>query len=162
MMNNEQERKIEISLKNGEKINCIYVASDKSILDALNELLNRPEPFVYLPKNTDKDCGTLIKISEIAYVKILPKEEDEPWNSRDIIFDDYKQAKMVLKNMRDIIRKYGCVTVADFMDLSDISPQGYSNTKYGWRSFDNDVAVYTKDDKYYYINLPDPVPLFRE
>lgn len=84
------------------------------------------------------------------------------FNSRDIIFDDYRQAKLVLDSMYDIIHKYGLVTVADFMDLSDISPQGYSNTKYGWRSFDNNVAVYTKDDKYYYINLPDPVPLFRE
>lgn len=46
------------------------------------------------------------------------------------------------------------------MDLSDICPQGYSNTKYGWRSFNNSVAVCTEDDKYYYINLPDPIPLF--
>lgn len=75
----------------------------------------------------------------------------------DILFDTRYDAEKVLDNMRDIIGRYGTVSVLDMYDLAG-SIGNYTDSKYGWSDLRTAKVARTKDDDYI-IELPRVLPL---
>lgn len=73
----KKEWNIEISLRNGEKVKGIYRGCELNALDYFKTLLDTGKSFVHINGNAGEDCGVLLRISEIAYIKCLPKETVE-------------------------------------------------------------------------------------
>lgn len=76
------------------------------------------------------------------------------------IFSKKKEAKKVIRYMREVLYRYGVVTVADFHDLCDIR-SGYTDNKYGWVGLRRveivrDVVFGVTEWR---IKLPDPMLL---
>lgn len=76
------------------------------------------------------------------------------------IFSTKKEAKEVLRYMREILYRYGVVTVADFHDLCDIR-SAYTDNNYGWVKLQpveivKDVCFGLNEWR---IKLPDPMIL---
>ena len=57
----------------------------------------------------------------------------------DIVFGTREEADEVLSSMKDLLDKYGVVTVADFCDLSSI-PSTYPQNRYGWVNIDAHIV----------------------
>ena len=55
----------------------------------------------------------------------------------DIVFETKEEAEKVYNEMKHVLDKYGVVTIADFLDLADMTPLHYTNDyKYGWVNID--------------------------
>lgn len=57
----------------------------------------------------------------------------------DIAFKTREEAENVLSAMKEILDKYGVVTVTDFCDLSSL-PSTYIQTRYGWVNIDAHIV----------------------
>mgnify|MGYP001852506797 CR=1 FL=1 len=57
----------------------------------------------------------------------------------DVVFKTREEADEVLSTMKDLLDKYGVVTVSDFCELSSI-PSTYIQNKYGWVNIDAYIA----------------------
>lgn len=57
----------------------------------------------------------------------------------DIVFKTREEADEVLSRMKDLLDKYGVVTVADFCDLSSF-PSTYIANRYGWTNVDAHIV----------------------
>ena len=73
----------------------------------------------------------------------------------DPIFDSRFDAEEVLNGMRDIIRQYNVVSVADLYDLAGIA-HSYTENKYGWNDISSASVMRANDG--YYIRLPKALP----
>lgn len=75
----------------------------------------------------------------------------------DVIFDTRVDAEEVREQMRDVIREYGFVTVADMYDMADL-PAPYTSSKYGWRNLNGSEVIRNRGDGYI-IKLPKASPI---
>ena len=57
----------------------------------------------------------------------------------DIVFKTREEAEGVLSGMKDLLDKYGVVTVSDFCELSS-NPSTYIQTRYGWTNIDAHIV----------------------
>ena len=76
----------------------------------------------------------------------------------DIVFSNRGDAEMVKQQMRDVINRYGVVTIADMYDMADpnLTPP-YTSHKYGWMDVSSAEAVRVRDG--YILKLPRAVPI---
>lgn len=78
-----------------------------------------------------------------------------------LYFERRNVAEDTLSAMRDILRKYGSVSVADVCDLIEHDTV-YDDTLWGWRSLDQVRVTFKTDDRgelVYMIRLPLPTEL---
>lgn len=76
----------------------------------------------------------------------------------DITLPSRRDAEAVLNQLRDILKSYGAVTVADLYDSVGIT-HSFTDVKYGWTDLRNaDVA---RDGDGWYVKLPNAYPLDR-
>ena len=76
----------------------------------------------------------------------------------DITLQSRADAEAVLEQLRDMLKAYGAVTVADLYDSVGIS-HSFTDVKYGWSDLRNaDVA---RDADGWYVKLPNAYPLDR-
>lgn len=70
--------------------------------------------------------------------------------SDDIVFETREDAEKVLDAMKDTVKKYGVVSLADMYDIVGKTTTYVAN-KYGWKSVDNAEVVRCRHG--YYIKL---------
>lgn len=75
----------------------------------------------------------------------------------DILFDDRGEAELVLDNMRDALREYGLISIADMYDMAGLTPPPTSN-RYGWTSLRNAEVKRVRGGDYI-IELPKAMPI---
>ena len=117
-------------------------AQEKKDIQALDEVLNQ---FMEELKKPKKE-----KVSYSNYIRQRPYVADE------IIVGTRREGEEVLGSMKDILREYGQVSVADFYDLVGM-PSEYTDNKMGWKEL-----RYTglhKSRYGYTFSLPDPIEL---
>lgn len=76
--------------------------------------------------------------------------------SDDVIYKSLGDANAVLHEMMDIIDRYGYVTIADMLDLSE-KPCSYTDNRYGWVDLRDASIISTRDG--YIIDLPKALPI---
>jgi hypothetical protein len=74
----------------------------------------------------------------------------------DIVFNNRGEAEAVKQQMRDLIGRYGVVTVSDLYDMADLTAP-YTSQKYGWMDVSSAEAVRVRDG--YMLKLPRPLPI---
>lgn len=76
----------------------------------------------------------------------------------DIVFSNRGDAEAVKQQMRDVIGRYGVVTVADLYEMADpnLTPP-YTSCKYGWMDVSSAEAQRVRDG--YILKLPKAVPI---
>lgn len=88
--------------------------------------------------------------------------ENEPY-SRPMTwwFDMDEKAQKCLTLMKDMLKDYGVVTVADFLNV--VEPQrengSYMEDQYGWINLDNAFVFYDASNHWYTLRLPKPIPI---
>lgn len=76
----------------------------------------------------------------------------------DIVFSNRGDAEMVKQQMRDVIGRYGVVTIADMYEMADPNLTApYTSHKYGWMDVSGAEAVRVRDG--YILKLPRAVPI---
>lgn len=75
----------------------------------------------------------------------------------DIIVPTRGDAERVLREMDDLLDKYGIVSVADFNEMVGIVGP-YTDAKFGWTKLNTAEAVRTSDGRYM-IKLPKAMPI---
>ena len=73
-----------------------------------------------------------------------------------ILFTNLNDALTTISVMNDILKKYGCVTVADLYDIGGLNPD-YKDNKYGWENLDRISII--KDETMYRLDISDPIEL---
>ena len=68
------------------------------------------------------------KVINFVYGDYDPKRGVEP---EEVRFTNLDTADKVLKDMQEIIDKYGYVTIADYLDLCEL-PSKFTDNKFGW------------------------------
>ena len=74
----------------------------------------------------------------------------------DIIFNNRGEAEAALQQMKDIVARYGVVTVNDLYEMTPLSAP-YTSQKYGWMDVSNVDIVRVRDG--YILKLPRAVPI---
>ena len=74
----------------------------------------------------------------------------------DIVFNNRGEAEAALQQMKDIIARYGIVTVNDLYEMTPLSAP-YTSQKYGWMDVSNVGIVRVRDG--YILKLPRAVPI---
>lgn len=74
----------------------------------------------------------------------------------DIVFNNRGEAEAALQQMKDIIARYGIVTVNDLYEMTPLSAP-YTSQKYGWMDVSNVDIVRVRDG--YILKLPRAVPI---
>ena len=75
----------------------------------------------------------------------------------DIVFSNRGDAELVKQQMRDVIARYGFVTIADMYEMADPNLTApYTSHKYGWMDVSSAEAVRVRDG--YILKLPRAVP----
>lgn len=75
----------------------------------------------------------------------------------DIGFESRVDAENVLIEMKNLIRRYGMVRVADLFDMADLSAP-YTSNRYGWTDISS-AHIVRRYDGDYIIKLPRAVPI---
>lgn len=74
----------------------------------------------------------------------------------DIVFNNRGEAEAALQQMKDIVSRYGIVTVNDLYEMTPLSAP-YTSQKYGWMDVSNVDIVRVRDG--YILKLPRAVPI---
>lgn len=64
----------------------------------------------------------------------------------------------VRSRLFDMIRMYGCATVADYYELVGYESK-YTDSKYGWTSLQKAIFVMTNEPDIYELVLPKAIPI---
>lgn len=76
----------------------------------------------------------------------------------DIVFSNRGDAELVKQQMRDVIARYGVVTIADMYEMADPNLTApYTSHKYGWMDVSSAEAMRVRDG--YILKLPRAVPI---
>lgn len=87
----------------------------------------------------------------------LPKKK---FTFEDVVMRDRPSAQDLLDNLRQAIRDYGQVSVAQLYESiydDDMPVMDFANNYYGWKSLDD--ARVTRVQSGYWVNLPRPIQL---
>lgn len=95
----------------------------------------------------------------------LTRDPDDSYQEPlgDFIFDDRRDAEMVLVDMKELVDTYKRVTVADYIDLLKqygvkVRDADHTDQKWGWTDL-SDVGVKPARGGGHYIDLPKEYPL---
>ena len=72
----------------------------------------------------------------------------------DITFESRMDAQSVYDTMIDIIEQYDKVSLADFMELSNVSNDDFTYRKYGWTVLPTPADIRRLGNGSYYIRFP--------
>ena len=76
----------------------------------------------------------------------------------DLVFSNRGDAELVKQQMKDIIARYGVVTIADMYEMADPNLTApYTSHKYGWMDVSGAEAMRVRDG--YILKLPRAVPI---
>lgn len=76
----------------------------------------------------------------------------------DLVFSNRGDAELVKQQMKDIIGRYGVVTIADMYEMADPNLTApYTSHKYGWMDVSGAEAIRVRDG--YILKLPRAVPI---
>lgn len=76
----------------------------------------------------------------------------------DLVFSNRGDAEMVKQQMKDVISRYGVVTIADMYEMADPNLTApYTSHKYGWMDVSMAEAIRVRDG--YILKLPRAVPI---
>lgn len=95
--------------------------------------------------------------SRVSYRNYYDSKKTECFNFEEAVFDTPIDAENILDSMRDTIKRYGVVTVADYYDLCSFRNYDYTTTRYGWTDLRNALPIRCKNG--YKIKLPKVIPL---
>lgn len=80
------------------------------------------------------------------------------FNYEDLVFSNRGDAELVKQQMKDIIARYGVVTIADMYEMADPNLTApYTSHKYGWMDVSGAEAMRVRDG--YILKLPRAVPI---
>lgn len=80
------------------------------------------------------------------------------FNYEDIVFSNRGDAELVKQQMKDVIARYGVVTIADMYEMADPNLTApYTSHKYGWMDVSGAEAMRVRDG--YILKLPRAVPI---
>lgn len=79
-----------------------------------------------------------------------------PYSYDDVVFDRYDDAAEVLLRMRELVKQFDAVSVADLFDMTGHAGT-YTDNKYGWTDL-SDARIERVSDGYI-IRLPRPIVL---
>lgn len=72
----------------------------------------------------------------------------------EIIYSDYEEAKAVVHWLNTIHSQYGCVTVADYIDLTRVKDSvPYTAYKYGWEDL-SEVSIVRRKGGTFLLHMP--------
>lgn len=92
------------------------------------------------------------RVSRVSYYSYSSK--NRRYRIDDMVFETREQASKTLSDLKEIISKYGHVTVADFYDLVGYCEKAcYKDNLYGWSNLHK--AEVKRLRAGYYIDLPD-------
>ena len=103
--------------------------------------------------------------SKVSYKSYYDRRDDNYRQSNEtrsrfdfdeIVFNTRGDAEATMDQMRDMIDRYGVVTVADMYDMADLT-QPYTSNKYGWTNIRSAEIVRVRNG--YVIKLPKAMPI---
>lgn len=125
----------------------------KAIMSSLDMFLNGGSGY--------SGSSTSARASKISYRNYYESREDRSYsdNSKlksrfdfdDIVYETRGDAEIVRSHMKDAIKRYGFVTVADMYDFAGLT-EPYTANRYGWINIDNSDIVRISNG--YIIKLP--------
>lgn len=134
-----------------------YIAFDIVIPLLKDGFMNIVSTLLYGEQRSNKNNSG----SRVSYTKYYrdggrsePTVRRERPNYEDLVFDDRGDAEYVLNSMKDIIKRYGYVTIHDLYDLADVKAS-YTDRKYGWTNLDDAYTERVREGTV--IKLPRPM-----
>ena len=76
---------------------------------------------------------------------------------KDLIFKTQDEAEIVIVDLKNDLKKYGVVSLADLCDFAGMSSNKYSDYNYGWCNLEK--AFVSKGPYGYLVNLPEMVDI---
>lgn len=134
-----------------KKNDVLYSAVEESVKAGVhtggNELGNRLSKIV-TDWLFDKPKPTIHVKSRFSYQTkgAMTPEYDIP------VYSNRVEAETVLNSMKDIIKQYGFVSIADLYDESGLVGKDYTFNKYGWTNLDDAMIIHTTAG--YTLSLP--------
>lgn len=116
-----------------------YALKDDDICDGIMNKITRKLTKTVYGDEAETGRQRSNKYTYKSYKKYCGENHESPQYD-NIVFSTAADAENVLKAMKDIIKKYGQVSVADLFDVSDISPRHFDN-KYGWTNIDDAKVI---------------------
>ena len=96
------------------------------------------------------------KVSYQTYYNNRYRDDITPFRYDDILFETRTEAEKVLSDMKGVIIDYGCVTVADYYDLTG-NQAPFGSGKLGWKTLKDAKIRLHGNLRDYVIELPKPV-----
>lgn len=155
------------SVKNYIFMDVLVPAIKKAVYDIVT---NGIDMFLYGGTGKGKTGQNGVKISYGNYYNqknsghsssFRGSENVQPRNGfeyEDIVFSNRGDAELVKQQMKDVISRYGVVTIADMYDMADpnLTPP-YTSHKYGWMDVSSAEAIRVRDG--YILKLPKATPI---
>ena len=124
--------------------------NDEDVLEAIKKkIVRKVEKLLYGEQPVRRNRS---KVSYRSYYDDLYTNYSSPYVYEQFVYADRETASKVLENMKDIIREFGFVTVADYCDLSEKSCD-QTDHKYGWVTLRQAEVVNNPDLGGYTINF---------
>ena len=157
-----------ISVKNYIFMDVLVPAIKKAVYDIVT---NGIDMFLYGGSGRGKTSSNAPKVSYRNYYdqknnnvnnnNYRGSENTKSHNGfdyEDIVFSNRGDAELVKQQMRDVIARYGVVTIADMYEMADPNLTApYTSHKYGWMDVSSAEAVRVRDG--YILKLPRAVPI---
>lgn len=150
------------NVKNYIFMDVIVPAVKKAIYDVVT---NGIDMFLYGSSGKGKSSSSSSKVSYRNYYdqknssSYRGSESNYSRNAldyNDIVFDNRGEAEAALQQMKDIIGRYGLVTVIDLYEMADQTAP-YTAQKYGWSDVSGSEVQRTRDG--YKLKLPRATPI---
>lgn len=100
------------------------------------------------------------RFGNASYKHYSRMSRDKSYDFDDILFEDRRDAELVLDVMMEKISATGEITVYDFLKMDQVDEVPERNDKnYGWENLRKASVCYNRKEDAYYIDLPDPIDL---
>lgn len=100
------------------------------------------------------------RFGNASYKHYSRMSRDKSYDFDDILFEDRRDAELVLDVMLEKISATGEITVYDFLKMDQVDEVPERNDKnYGWENLRKASVCYNRKEDAYYIDLPDPIDL---
>lgn len=154
--------------KNGINPVCLEDLVNDGISQKKVRTLQLEDPTNSLSSTPDYLEERVKKLEEAVWPKNIDYGSYSYSNSmapavKEVGFESRGEAIHILERMRDKIKKFGCITIAEYYYISG-KPEyvSYKLFDYGWTNLNN-VAIYSYLKKggprVYGLKLPDPLPV---
>lgn len=138
----------------------LYELLIPTIKDTIVEVIKNTADMMFYGKirnNKKSGTGSYISYSSYSRPQLANRDRTSPagrtiYSFDDIYLEDMGEANQVLDVLREIIEKYGYVTVADYFDAVGVTGNGYTDRSYGWT--DLTQAYVARSRSGYYLEMP--------